>query len=418
MQKGLGPVCPWHFSILWWLVEVLSAPGKKPGTRKSQVVVRAFHHAIQQECAVLLATPVALQSHLWPRSTCQEHSHGFPNSIWPGAGSRHQLCPQPFRHGGPWWGIPHLTAYLLLSGQHSKSSELLSCCADSWGQAISSNHCRRWTAGSPTPCPSSMMAPSTTTTPWSTPAVQSARSRLRPLLGSHPLHAAHPSSTGQVSGGGHPLPIQSPGRWGDLSLQPVGGNISHDHLTHGSTTGQQHHGGQTVQGPTTPQPGPLLCSRHENHHHQQLRQELQDCEWRGCNLHPQPRDSLPDNERAFLYPVTHAVEGEGNITRYPFTPAYARTICKSQGQNPKHLLLWLDCPTVPPGLTYIALSPVRKKTDLTVLQLMDTSQLMPVGCRPDQHWIHSLSLVSSIHLFYGALFSFPCMQATGCSANA
>ena len=154
----------------WWKYCLLLG---KPGTRKSQVVVRAFHHAIQQECAVLLATPVALQSHLWPRSTCQEHSHGFPNSIWPGAGSRHQLCPQPFRHGGPWWGIPHLTAYLLLGGQHSKSSELLSCCADSWGQAISSNHCRRWTAGSPTPCPSSMMAPSTTTTPWSTPYTSS-----------------------------------------------------------------------------------------------------------------------------------------------------------------------------------------------------------------------------------------------------
>ena len=392
----------------WWKYCLLLG---KPGTRKSQVVVRAFHHAIQQECAVLLATPVALQSHLWPRSTCQEHSHGFPNSIWPGAGSRHQLCPQPFRHGGPWWGIPHLTAYLLLGGQHSKSSELLSCCADSWGQAICSNHCRRWTAGSPTPCPSSMMAPSTTTTPWSTPYTSSSECSIQTTAPSWISSAAC-----------SPPKIQSPGRWGDLSLQPVGGNIGHDHLTHCSATGQQHHGGQTVQGPTTPQPGPLLCSRHENHHHQKLRQELQDCEWTGCNLHPQPRDSLviqfPDNERAFLYPVTHAVEGESNITRNPFTPAYARTICKSQGQNLKHLLLWLDCPTVPPGLTFIALSPVRKKVDLTVLQLMDTSQLMPVGCRPDQHWIHSLSLVSSIHLFDGALFSFPCMQATGCSANA
>ena len=73
------------------------------------------------------------------------------------------------------------------------------------------------------------------------------------------------------------------------------------------------------------------------------------------------------------------------MTRYPFTPTYARTICKSQGQNLKHLLLWLDCPTVPPGLTNITLSLVCKKADLTVLQLMDTSQLMPVGCRPDQH---------------------------------
>lgn len=48
-----------------------------------------------------------------------------------------------------------------------------------------------------------------------------------------------------------------------------------------------------------------------------------------------------DGQRSFLYPVTHTVEGQGNVTRYPFTPAYARTICKSQGQNLKHLLVWL-----------------------------------------------------------------------------
>lgn len=65
---------------------------------------------------------------------------------------------------------------------------------------------------------------------------------------------------------------------------------------------------------------------------------------------------FPDNDRAFVYPVTHYVEGEGDVTRYPFTPAYARTIWKSQGQNLKHLLVWLDCPTVPPGLAYFALS--------------------------------------------------------------
>ena len=71
-----------------------------------------------------------------------------------------------------------------------------------------------------------------------------------------------------------------------------------------------------------------------------------------------------DGERAFVYPVTHAVEGQGDVTRYPFTPAYARTICKSQGQNLKHLLVWLDCPTVPPGFAYVALSRVRRKSDL------------------------------------------------------
>ena len=65
---------------------------------------------------------------------------------------------------------------------------------------------------------------------------------------------------------------------------------------------------------------------------------------------------FPDNKRGFVYPVTHHVEGEGDVTRYPFTPAYARTICRSQGQNLQHLLVWLDCPTVPPGLAYVALS--------------------------------------------------------------
>ena len=88
---------------------------------------------------------------------------------------------------------------------------------------------------------------------------------------------------------------------------------------------------------------------------------------------------FPDSQHAFIYPVTHYVEGEGDVTRYPFTPAYARTICKSQGQNLKHLLVWLDCPMVPPGLAYVALSRVRKKADLSLLQLMEASQLMPVS---------------------------------------
>ena len=42
---------------------------------------------------------------------------------------------------------------------------------------------------------------------------------------------------------------------------------------------------------------------------------------------------FPDGDKAFVYPVTHAEEGKGEITRYPVTPACARTICKSQGQN-------------------------------------------------------------------------------------
>lgn len=88
---------------------------------------------------------------------------------------------------------------------------------------------------------------------------------------------------------------------------------------------------------------------------------------------------LPDKKRAFIYPVTHDVEGQGVITSYPCTPAYARTICKSQGQNLKHLVVWLDCPTVPPGLAYVALSRIRKKSDLSILQAMAASQMVPVA---------------------------------------
>ena len=85
-----------------------------------------------------------------------------------------------------------------------------------------------------------------------------------------------------------------------------------------------------------------------------------------------------DGQRTFLYPVTHPVEGQGDVLRYPFTPAYARTICKSQGQNLKHLLVWLDCATVLAGLVYVALSRVRRKVDLSTKQAIEVSQPKPV----------------------------------------
>ena len=41
------------------------------------------------------------------------------------------------------------------------------------------------------------------------------------------------------------------------------------------------------------------------------------------------------------------------VTYYPFTPAYAQTITKSQGQNIKHLIIWSDSSLVPPGTAYV-----------------------------------------------------------------
>ena len=87
---------------------------------------------------------------------------------------------------------------------------------------------------------------------------------------------------------------------------------------------------------------------------------------------------FPDQQRAFVYPVTHHVEGEGQVTTYPITPAYATTICKCQVQNIRHLV-WLDCVIVPAGLPYCTLFRVRKKEDITIFQPMKTSQVTAVN---------------------------------------
>ena len=65
-------------------------------------------------------------------------------------------------------------------------------------------------------------------------------------------------------------------------------------------------------------------------------------------------------------------------TRFPITPGYVRTISKSQGQNLKHLLVRLDCHTVPAGLAYVAFSRVRRWGDLSLMQPVFSHQFKPV----------------------------------------
>ncbi|KAL9976522.1 hypothetical protein ACROYT_G013836 [Oculina patagonica] len=90
---------------------------------------------------------------------------------------------------------------------------------------------------------------------------------------------------------------------------------------------------------------------------------------------------LPEGDKVFVYPVTR-IDGDGErVTRYPFAPSYARTICKSQGQNIKHLTVWLDSHMVPVGTAYVALSRVRRKADISLLQSISASQLQPVPLR-------------------------------------
>ena len=186
-------------------------------------------------------------------------------------------------------------------------------------------------------------------------ALQSAGPGLWPLPGSRALHAAHSGSTGQVPGGGRPLHTLSPGRQGDIhSLRAQTSIMTASHATaqriNNIVVSKLFHSQQplsTVPCATVANGQPILPYRGmsiiitENHN-------------KGCRIVKGKDASLvhghgtmlvvefPDNERTFIPPVTHAVDGEGDMTTYPFMLAYARTICKSQGQNLKHLFLWLN----------------------------------------------------------------------------
>ena len=87
--------------------------------------------------------------------------------------------------------------------------------------------------------------------------------------------------------------------------------------------------------------------------------------------------ALPEGQRVFVYPVTHIVN-DTHITEYPFCPAYAQTITKSQGRNIKHLIIWLDSDTVPAGTGYVGLSRVRAKSKISLLQRIRAHQSTPV----------------------------------------
>ena len=83
---------------------------------------------------------------------------------------------------------------------------------------------------------------------------------------------------------------------------------------------------------------------------------------------------LPEGQQVFVYPVTH-IEDDAPVTRYPFTPSYAQTIIKAQGQNIQHLIIWLDSALVPAGTAYVGLSRVRRKSAISLLQPIYADQL-------------------------------------------
>ena len=86
---------------------------------------------------------------------------------------------------------------------------------------------------------------------------------------------------------------------------------------------------------------------------------------------------FPNGKTTFTYPVTTTTEDMCSRVHYALNPAYCMTICKTQGANIKKLIVWFDCPTVPSGMGYVALSRVRKSEDIKIMSLMVADQLTP-----------------------------------------
>nr|XP_026695284.1 uncharacterized protein LOC113475383 isoform X2 [Ciona intestinalis] len=65
-----------------------------------------------------------------------------------------------------------------------------------------------------------------------------------------------------------------------------------------------------------------------------------------------------------IYPISNE---KGGRMYYPFTPAYASTIHKSQGQTLQKVCVWFDAPSLPEGCAYVALSRVKQRNSLVFL---------------------------------------------------
>ena len=83
---------------------------------------------------------------------------------------------------------------------------------------------------------------------------------------------------------------------------------------------------------------------------------------------------LRNGKMVDTYPVMYENEN-GRRTCYPFMPAYALTITKSQGQNLN--IIWFDCDTVPRGSAYVALSRIKRQTNFILM-----TPILSKHCRP------------------------------------
>ena len=108
---------------------------------------------------------------------------------------------------------------------------------------------------------------------------------------------------------------------------------------------------------------------------------------------------LPGNKLVATSPSPN-----GSRTCYPFRIAYGTTMCKAQGQTLEKAILWFDIDHIPPGTGYVALSRVRRLTDvlfLTIKNLFFSNQSWQSSNIHFRitiyHNVHSMQL---IHIYY------------------
>ena len=86
---------------------------------------------------------------------------------------------------------------------------------------------------------------------------------------------------------------------------------------------------------------------------------------------------LPDQKVINVYLVTY-IKNDINFTCYPFMPSYSLTMLKSQGQTLNKVIIWFDSDKVSEGLGYVALSRIRRRSDLIVITPIKEVHVKPV----------------------------------------
>ena len=94
---------------------------------------------------------------------------------------------------------------------------------------------------------------------------------------------------------------------------------------------------------------------------------------------------LRHSKKVSVYPVTTTNQSQCDNTSttqqhrcYPFVPAYAMTICKSQGQTLNDIIVWFDTACLGPGAAHVALSRVKALNTLKFLTPLQMSHFEPV----------------------------------------